>query len=341
MQTISIIIPIYNRAEFLTASVRSVLQQSYSNVEVICVDDASTDGTAKTLQQLQTQDSRIKVVRHSKNLGTHMARKTGVEHASGDYLMFLDCDDTLAPHACEHLIEKLKIADVQVIEFAYQGSKEKKLSLPLKNITIENFFTSLIYPKHHRAGTIWNKIYNADLVKKAFEKMTDFYSIVGEDYFESIVIAYHVKSYEQTDDVLYHYMYNETQSVSFGEKNFKQIKKYMESMSVDIKALEIFFKSYAPEHTKALLNIEQGFIDDMYYSQILSRVNRREWKQCFSLLPQYFSEEALAPYKKRIAAPVFFIVLDYRIRQSFVFIKSLFPRSFKDKIKKLLRKDYY
>ena len=164
---------------------------------------------------------------------------------------------------------------------------------------------------------------------------------MGQDYFESVVIAYHVKSYGQIDKVLYHYMYNEKQSVSFEKKNFKQIKKYMESMSVDIKALENFFENYAPEHTKALLNIEQGFIDDMYYSQILSRVNRREWKQCFSLLPQYFSEEALAPYKKRIAAPLFFVALDYKIIQSFVFIKSLFPRSFKDKIKKLLRKDYH
>lgn len=339
MQTISIIIPMYNRAEFLTASVRSVLQQSYSNVEVICVDDASTDGTAKTLQRLQTQDSRVKVVRHSKNLGTHMARKTGVEYASGDYLMFLDCDDTLALHACEYLIEKLKIVDVQVIEFAYQGSSEKKSSLPLKNVSIENFFTSLIYPKHHRAGTIWNKIYDTAVVKKAFKKMPDFYSIMGQDYFESVVIAYCVKSYEQTDEVLYHYMYNEKQSVSFEKKSFKQIKKYCESISADIQAFKTFFENYAHEHKTALIKIESGYLQYIYYSQILPKVERREWKQCLALLPQYFSEEALAPYKKRITAPLFFITVDYKIRKIIIWIKKLFPQSFKDKVKKLLGKD--
>lgn len=339
MQTISIIVPIYNRAEFLTATVQSVLQQTYANLEVICVDDCSTDESVKILERLQAEDARINIVQQPENLGTHGARKSGVMHASGDYLMFLDCDDELAPHACEYLIKTLQTNSVQVIEFAYQGSNEKKPSLPVKNVTAENFFTSLLYPRNHRAGTIWNKIYDTTLVKKAFACMPDFYSIMGQDYFESAVIAYYVKSYRQTDKILYHYRYNEKQSVSFERKTFKQIKKYAESLSADTEAFKTFFDLYAPEHKTALLKIESGYLNYLYYSQILSKVERREWKQCLSILPHYFSEEALVPYKAKITAPLFFVVVDYRIKKMITWIKQLFPQSFKDKIKKLLGKD--
>lgn len=327
MQTISIIIPIYNRAEFLTTSVRSVLQQSYSNVEVICVDDASTDGTEKTLQQLQTQDSRIKVVRHSKNLGTHMARKTGVEHASGDYLMFLDCDDTLLPNALEILENALSCDAVDVLSFAYRSGS--KISRPPSK---DNYrFEKMIY-----SPTLWNKVYRAEVLKVAFSSMTEFYAVMGEDCYQTLVIAYFAKTYHCIPNVLY--LYNDQSGVSNQTKTIQALEKDLISIKNVVDSFDIFVrnKNLKKEYVQKL---ESRFINYMYYSQILPRVNSREWKQCLALLPQYFSEEALAPYKNKINGSLFLIFLDYTFTNFLTFIKNLFPQSFKDKIKVLLKKE--
>lgn len=332
----SIIIPIYNRATFLEQSLKSVLEQTYKNIEVVCVNDCSSDKSLELLTEHSKNDIRIKIVNHEKNLGTHMARKSGVENATGDYILFLDCDDSLVSTACEVLQKELLNNPTEVVEFAYTANQGGKPSLPYKNITIDNFFSSLVYPKHVRAGTIWNKVYKAELVKKAFSKTSDVYSIMGEDYFESVVIAYYVKSYTQINDVLYYYLHNEIESACFKKKTVQQIKKDLTSIQANLKAFDTFFSEHAPEHKKTLSNIERFFVNYLYYSQILKNVKKSEWKACFKMLSEYFSEKALLPYKRKMNSPLLFVELDYAMTKFVAFIKSLFPRSFKNRIKKLL-----
>ncbi len=327
--TFSILVPVYNRADYIDKTVSSVLDQTYKNFEIICVNDGSTDNSLVLLEQYACKDPRIKVINHSKNLGLYLARKTGVVQASGDYILFLDCDDTLLPNALEILENTLSCDAVDVLGFAYRSGS--KISQPP---SIDNYrFEKMIY-----SPTLWNKVYRAEVLKVAFSSMTEFYAVMGEDCYQTLVIAYFAKTYNCMPNVLY--LYNDQSGVSNQTKTIQALEKDLISIKNVVDNFDIFVhnKNLKKEYVQKL---ESHFCTYMYYSQVLPKVNRREWKQCFSLLPQYFSEEALAPYKKRIAAPLFFIVLDYRIRQSFVFIKSLFPRSFKDKIKKLLRKDYY
>lgn len=327
--TFSILVPVYNRADYIDKTISSVLDQTYKNFEIICVNDGSTDNSLVLLEQYACKDPRIKVINHSKNLGLYLARKTGVVQASGDYILFLDCDDTLLQNALEILENTLSCDAVDVLSFAYRSGS--KISQPPSK---DNYrFEKMIY-----SPTLWNKVYRAEVLKVAFSSMTEFYAVMGEDCYQTLVIAYFAKTYNCMPNVLY--LYNDQSGVSNQTKTIQTLEKDLISIKNVVNNFDIFVhnKNLKKEYVQKL---ESHFCTYMYYSQILPRVNRREWKQCFSLLPQYFSEEALAPYKKRIAAPLFFIVLDYRIRQSFVFIKSLFPRSFKDKIKKLLRKDYY
>ena len=93
---VSVIIPVYNGEKFLKQCLNSVLKQTYSNLEIIAVDDGSTDNSASILNEYALKDSRIKIIKHEKNKGLYIGRITGVKNATGDYLCFVDADDEIA-----------------------------------------------------------------------------------------------------------------------------------------------------------------------------------------------------------------------------------------------------
>lgn len=114
MPAISLIVPIYNIeriAPYFDTFIHSVRQQSLEDIEIILVDDASTDGTATRLQALQREDPRIKVITHSNNRGQGEARNSGTRKASGEYVWYADQDDYLAPGACEMIMHYAKACD--------------------------------------------------------------------------------------------------------------------------------------------------------------------------------------------------------------------------------------
>jgi len=102
---VSVIIPAYNAAPFLRRSVSSALGQTYSNIEVVIVDDGATDDTGVIADELATQDARVRVV-HQENRGLAEARHSGIKAATADYIVHLDADDELFPDAVEFLYNK-------------------------------------------------------------------------------------------------------------------------------------------------------------------------------------------------------------------------------------------
>lgn len=102
---VSIIIPVYNLERYIAESIRSCVDQTYRNIEVIVVNDGSTDGSESEIKPF-LKDTRIKLFNQS-NAGVSAARNRGIEMATGDYLTFLDGDDTLAPNTVENFVELL------------------------------------------------------------------------------------------------------------------------------------------------------------------------------------------------------------------------------------------
>ena len=103
---VSILIPAYNAAPYLSRSVGSALAQTYDNIEVVLVDDGSTDDTLDVANQMATQDARVKVI-HQDNRGPAEARRTALHAASGEYIAYLDADDELMPSTITFLYEKI------------------------------------------------------------------------------------------------------------------------------------------------------------------------------------------------------------------------------------------
>ena len=107
MAKISIIIPVYNVEKYLQQCIDSLLSQTLSDIEIICIDDASQDASGKILNDYAARDDRMKVIHADENMGTLRARIKGITDAAGQYVMFVDSDDYLEVSACEELLKLL------------------------------------------------------------------------------------------------------------------------------------------------------------------------------------------------------------------------------------------
>lgn len=115
---ISVIVPVYNNVKYLETCILSICAQTYSNLEIIAVDDGSTDGSAELIDRLAEIDCRIKVI-HKENGGVSSARNTGITKAEGDYITFVDSDDTIEPDMYEMLLATIKQYNAEIAHCSY------------------------------------------------------------------------------------------------------------------------------------------------------------------------------------------------------------------------------
>lgn len=113
MPTISVIVPIYNVEHYLSACIDSVLDQTFTDFELILVNDGSTDRCGEICDHYATKDKWIKII-HQDNKGVSAARIVGIDNAKGKYIAFVDPDDTTVPNMYRHLLDSAKRYDVEI-----------------------------------------------------------------------------------------------------------------------------------------------------------------------------------------------------------------------------------
>lgn len=128
-ELISIIVPVYNIEEYLPRCVKTLCAQTYQNIEILLVDDGSTDGTGALCDRLAEEDERIRVF-HKENGGSSSARNYGIERAKGAYLGFVDSDDYVEPYMYERLYEAISTAGVPVAQIGRDELDEEGNRLP-------------------------------------------------------------------------------------------------------------------------------------------------------------------------------------------------------------------
>ena len=126
---ISVIIPVYNIKEYLPRCVQSVCRQTYTNLEILLVDDGSTDGTGALCDELGQTDSRVHVL-HKENGGSSSARNLGLDHVEGEYIGFVDSDDYIAPQMYERLYAAMEKYQVRVTQIGRDEIDENGNRLP-------------------------------------------------------------------------------------------------------------------------------------------------------------------------------------------------------------------
>lgn len=139
MCKISVIIPVYNVSLYLKQCLNSVLEQSYTDFEVICIEDCSTDDSLKILEEYSKSDERLLIIRNKENKGPSLARNRGLEMAKGEYIYFLDADDWIMPNAFEIMTGKAEQYNADVVLFDSCGDAEEVgLTLPSLCWNIDN-----------------------------------------------------------------------------------------------------------------------------------------------------------------------------------------------------------
>lgn len=163
---VSVIVPIYNVERFLERCFESILSQTYKNFEIIAINDGSKDNSPAILEQWAKKDSRIKAV-HQKNMGVAATRNNGLKLAQGEYVLFVDSDDTISPLGMDRLVKKAVASDLDIAYGAgFRISITGKVAVPTnkpENIHEQvlngpEYMEKAIRSKSYNNG-VWNKLY--------------------------------------------------------------------------------------------------------------------------------------------------------------------------------------
>lgn len=166
---VSVIIPVYNVEKYLKKCVNSVIKQTYHNLEIILVDDGSTDGSGQLCDRIEKKDTRIKVF-HKSNGGLSDARNYGIEHSTGDYITFIDSDDVVSINLISHLLnisEKYN-ADISICNPTHIFNN---VSLNFEDATKVRLLSStqalnmMFYQKDFLVSA-WGKLYSSNIFNK-------------------------------------------------------------------------------------------------------------------------------------------------------------------------------
>lgn len=204
---ISVIIPVYNAESYLDECIQSVLRQTYTDLEILLIDDGSTDGSGKICDQYVAQYRNIRVV-HNINQGPAASRRCGIEMAQGDLVMFVDSDDWIDEKMLSIMWQELCSADADIVICAYEdvyknGRIERHQALS-KTVTDWTSFAECVYEIHGTrtvATGPWAKLYK----KKLFENV-DFreHITIGEDYTMLLQVLRKASKIRALGKILYH-----------------------------------------------------------------------------------------------------------------------------------------
>lgn len=171
MPKISVVLPVYNVKRYLARCLDSLLSQTFTDFEAICVDDGSTDTCPEILKAYSEKDSRVRVVRQE-NRGLSMARNTGMRYVSAPYLFFLDSDDAIHPQCLELTYALAQKYDASLVSFLFRKStgegappsERYQLEKLSYRVTDRPVFSGFRKKRYHIPLTAWSKLYRRDVI---------------------------------------------------------------------------------------------------------------------------------------------------------------------------------
>ncbi len=213
---VSIIIPIYNIQDYLEKCVNSILVQTYSELEIILVDDGSTDKSSLICDQFGVMDSRVNVI-HKENGGLVSARKCGLARATGEYVLNVDGDDWIEPNAIEVMLYRALEFDADFVQCSFffeTGIQKKEMTFAEKNEVMIDDASEIISQwlcndnKNQLDSQIFTKLVKTDVFRSAYESVPDNMSN-GEDFVCFVELICRARNYTSICDKLYHYVYRD------------------------------------------------------------------------------------------------------------------------------------
>lgn len=301
MPKLSIIVPVYKVEQYIHKCVDSILNQTFTDFELILVDDGSPDDCGKVCDEYAQNDNRIKVI-HQKNSGVSVARNKGVEVATGEYIGFVDSDDYISPKMYSVLMNAALNTDADIIKCGYQefddfglgkvrDFKGKPNLIVDRNDILECYFESVLFI------VVWNAIYKRELIKDVKYPV----GVIAEDnYVSGMYLACAQKVYI-VDEVLYFYRYNASGLSKCEEPKGCPLDVVVcySMLHEDLKEHKCvsawFFRKLRKEITMVVYNLvkTRRFIinmdKDFFYFMISNLEARRKLKMYYYLLSERLS----------------------------------------------------
>lgn len=262
MAIISVIVPVYNVEDYLEKSLNSIFTQSFKDIEVICIDDESTDGSLEILEDFKQKDNRVKII-SQKNKGNGGARNTGLKHATGDFVYFFDSDDELFPEALEKMYNNAisNKSDVVLFKIArYVEGEPLNYNRPIfpldkkfKGKDFDNFTFTYKDIKHYIMDSgyfaVWAKFYKKEFLDNhanilVFPENTAFGDV--RFHIASIILASKISF---VNDFLYKYTMSNTNSITKTKSNRMDIFGVVDSVE-ELFINTGFYEEFKDDFTK-------------------------------------------------------------------------------------------
>lgn len=283
---ISVIIPVYNISTYLKKCITSVLEQTYKNLEILLINDGSTDDSEDVIDFYVQKDCRVKKIVHENNKGLFHARLTGLEYCTGDYVTFLDSDDYISIDYCRTLVKKSFEEKADIVEASFvhevdvEGEAEgtgRKFTNQYNSICFEKLDGDDVKDKFFEQSGLFfhchtgcNKLYSRNLIDKTLDilKKQKKHLIMTEDIVFGSVFFLNAQSYCSIKNN--HYFYLMRANASTG--NSREYSKTVKNIE-DMKTSFTFVRDYLIEsgNTKYIDNLKDW--RDRYYRIWLDVVN--------------------------------------------------------------------
>ena len=219
---VSVIVPVYNVEQYLERCLKSISKQLLKDIEIVIVNDGSTDNSLKICEKFAQKDGRIKIIT-CKNGGLAAARNTGLEYVTGEYVGFIDSDDwiDLDFYKCLYNTAKKYDSDIAYADFIRKGKNKCDVRMDIKYEEVSTDINDKIKKcKNLTLGCVWNKIYRRDLIKKNSLRFPE--GRLYEDGIFSMQAIYYANSVVSVPNTYYYYFVNPT-SIVKSKKTQKKI----------------------------------------------------------------------------------------------------------------------
>lgn len=242
MTKVSVVVPIYNVENYLEECLESVINQTYKNLEIICVEDCSTDNSRVLLENFAQKDSRIKIIYHQTNRGLSAARNSGIDHSSGDYIYFIDSDDWIDDNYIENLVKAALDNNAEIVVNTNAISKYNKFSIAhLENKTynhIENSFIDATPAIQNIIWNTWTHLWNRNFLNRINARFPEG-ELIEDIYFQIITYLQIDKIYIIRNAQYHHRFHSKSIMATISKDNAaKQILRII-NLAID----------YAEEHS--------------------------------------------------------------------------------------------